>query len=185
MKGRVLLAGVLAGLVSFFWGFFSHSVLMVSERAMKTIPNETAVMAALNENVKEPGLYFYPGASMTAADQNAAMKLFETQPRGVMVFTPPSVPMNMTQLFLTELVIDILGGIIAAWLLSMVAGTQTSFLARVGFVAMLGVFASLGIDAPYWNWYGFPTNYLIASFIDSAVGWGLAGVVLAWMIKPR
>jgi hypothetical protein len=35
----------------------------------------------------------------------------------------------------------------------------------------------------HWNWYGFPTAYALGSLVDQAVGFGLAGMVMAKMMK--
>ena len=195
IRGRVLLAGVLAGIVSFIWGAASHMVLNLNESSIKTIPNEQVVMSALHQNIKEPGFYFYPGGMETMAklpkeQQEAAAKQWEetykAMPHGVLILTPPNgTPLNFPKLLLTQLGLDVIGGIVAAWLLMLAAASVPSFIGRVLFVAAIGFFATLSIDAPYWNWYGFPKNYLIASFIDSTAGWALAGLVLAAMIKPR
>jgi hypothetical protein len=193
--GRVLLAGVLAGIVSFFWGAASHMVLGLSESAIKTIPNEPAVLSFLNQNIKEPGFYQYPGMmqeieKLPKEQQEAATKQLEetykTMPHGVLILTPPNGTLySFPKLLLTQLSIDIIGGIIAAWLLMLASASLPSFIGRIIFVAAIGAFATLSIDGPYWNWYGFPKNYLISSFIDSTAGWALAGVVLAAMIKSK
>ena len=196
MKGRPLIAGVLAGLLAFFWGFVSHELIGLGESSMKGIPNEPAVLTALSDNIKESGFYFFPGAGMmdpnngTKEQKEAAMKKwdedFKKYPSGILVVKQPtgdSLP--FTKLLLRQLLADILGGLIAALLLSLAVPSLPSFTGRVLFVATLGLFASLAIDVPYWNWYGFPTRYLLSALVDSVVGWGLAGVLLAALIRPR
>jgi hypothetical protein len=194
-KGRLLLAGLLAGIVVFVWGALSHMVLSLGESAIKTMPNETAVLSNLNQNIKEPGFYLYPGGmeeaqKATPAEQEALTKKYEetykTQPHGILILTPPSGTMySFPKLLVNELLSNILSGLIAACLLSLAIGSLPSFLGRVLFITTLGFFSTLAIDLSYWNWYGFPTKYLISSFADNTIGWALAGVVLAAMIKPR
>ena len=53
------------------------------------------------------------------------------------------------------------------------------------FVTLLGVFGFLTISVPYWNWYGFPADFTAAEAIDQSVGWLLAGLVLAGIIRCR
>ena len=72
MKGRLLIAGVLAGLLAFFWGFVSHELIGLGESSMKGIPNEPAVLTALSDNIKESGFYFFPGAGMM--DEGISLK---------------------------------------------------------------------------------------------------------------
>jgi hypothetical protein len=32
---------------------------------------------------------------------------------------------------------------------------------------------------PYWNWWSFPEEYTLVAMADLAVGWFLAGLVIA------
>jgi hypothetical protein len=192
-KGRLLLAGVLAGLAIFVWGMLSHMALGIGEMAVKTLPNEAAVLAALNENVKEPGFYLYPLGGMgdpQQASQEATMQqyeqLYKTQPHGVLVLTPPNgQSFNFPKLLINELISNLLSGLIAAWLLSLALSSLSSFIGRVVFVALLGLSTTVAIDVSYWNWYDFPTKYLVSSFLDNTLGFALAGVVLAWMFRQK
>ncbi|MBI1761718.1 MAG: hypothetical protein HYR56_09815 [Acidobacteria bacterium] len=193
--GRLLLAGVLAGVVVFIWSALSHMVLGLGEAAVKSLPNESAVLTALNQNVKAPGFYLYPGGmeaiQNAPKDQQEALtkqyeEVYKAQPHGILVLTPPNgVVYSFPKLLLNELLSNILGGVIAAWLLSLALGALPSFLGRIGFVAALGLFAALAVDFSYWNWYGFPTKYLLTSLLDNTLGWALAGVALALFLKPR
>jgi hypothetical protein len=188
---RVLVAGIVAGVVSFLWGLVSHVVLNPGQSAMKPIPEEPVVLRAISEHLKEPGFYFFPSmmdqpkASLEQqkAAQAAYLKAYETRPHGVLIYSPPNGPLKFGSLLGKQLGIEVACGLIAALLLSMAAGALPNFAARVMFVALLGLFASMSIDAPYWNWYGFPTAYFRAQLIDEVVGWGLVGVVLAIMIR--
>jgi len=85
---------------------------------------------------------------------------------------------------ITQAIIDIVCGIFAAILLSKAAAGIPGFAGRVGFVALIGLTAGTAILLPYWNWYGFPTNFTVASIADQVIEFGLGGIVLAAMIKP-
>lgn len=194
-KGRLVLAGVLAGLAVFVWGMLSHMAFGLSEAAVKSLPNEPAVLTALQQNVKAPGFYLYPGGmealQNAPADQQEALtrqyeETYKTQPHGVLILTPPTGTMySFPKLLLNELLSNMLGGLIAAWLLSLALGSLPSFLGRLCFVALLGSFSAVAIDFSYWNWYDFPTKYLLISLVDNTLGWALAGAVLAFLLKPR
>ena len=60
---RIVIAGVLGGLVLFFWGFVSHMFLPLGEMGHEMPKNEDAVLAVLKENLGEEGYYFIPGIS--------------------------------------------------------------------------------------------------------------------------
>ena len=53
---------------------------------------------------------------------------------------------------------------------------------RVRVAALLGLFAWLAINVPYWNWYRFPLDFTLASLIQQVVGWSLAGAAIAWWL---
>jgi hypothetical protein len=195
MAGRIILAGVVAGVVAFAWGFVSHAMLGFTENVVRPIPNETAVIGTLAENVKAPGVYVFPDAGMTAsmkgtreqqkAGMDAWQKAYAVQPHGLLVFTPPSGPWNMGAMMGLQLVIQILCGLVAALLLSLAAPSIPAFLGRVLFVAAFGLFAVVRIDGSYANWYGFPTTYLGLSLFDVVIEWLIAGIALAALIKPK
>jgi hypothetical protein len=55
---------------------------------------------------------------------------------------------------------------------------------RVACVTLVGILASIMTLVPYWNWYGFPTDFTLAQIAENAVGWFLAGLVLALIVRP-
>lgn len=190
---RVILSGFVAGLVVFIWGFVSHVLLPLGQTGIQSLPNEESVLPVMRENIARPGFYFFPGMEETPGagreQQAASMKAWEERlrrgPSGILVYQPGgSRPMSPRQLG-TEALTNILGALIAAALLAMAGAGLASFGARVFFVALLGLFASLAVDLSYWNWCGFPGSYTVAALVDQVVGWTLAGLVLGAMLKPR
>jgi hypothetical protein len=71
---------------------------------------------------------------------------------------------------------------VAAFLLTRLQGP---FLARAGAVGLLGVFEWADISVSYWNWDKFPSTFTGAALLDQVIGWTLAGLVMAWMVRPR
>ena len=103
-------------------------------------------------------------------------------PIGVLVYHPTGrSPMSPAQLGI-ELLSNIAGALVAAALLAM--GGVAGFGARVLFVTLLGLFASLAIDVSYWNWYGFPGDMTLAAMLIQVSSWFFGGLVLARMIRP-
>ncbi|MGH7724166.1 MAG: hypothetical protein ACREOU_01930 [Candidatus Eiseniibacteriota bacterium] len=189
---RILLAGLLGGLVVFGWSAISHMVLPLGEAGIRTIPDEPAMMNALRTHVPGPGLYFFPGydqkVERTKEQEEAAMKdwsdRYRLGPTGILVIAPANrQPMSPSQ-FVVELVTNILAAAIAAMLLFLAAAAIPKYSVRVLFVTMLGVFAFIVIDLSHWNWYGFPDTYTCAALIDQTVGWFLGGLVIARIIRP-
>ena len=74
MKVRVLLAGVLGGIVLFNWGFVAHMVLPLGMMGMCSIPNEASVASAIRADVPEPGMYMLPGLDLSKSPSETQMK---------------------------------------------------------------------------------------------------------------
>lgn len=60
-----------------------------------------------------------------------------------------------------------------------------TFGARLGFVTVAGVLAAIATNISYWNWYGFPTVYTAAYIFTQVVGFFLAGIAIALVLKNQ
>jgi hypothetical protein len=183
--GRVLLGGLVAGIVVFVWGAVAHMALPLGEAGIRQIPNEDVVLGAMKGAIHEPGFYFFPGMDMrkphSQAEQDAWTGKFKQGPTGILVFHPEgSEPMSPLQLG-TELASNVVAGLLAALLLTQV---RSDYLGRVLIVTLLGLIGIVNISVSYWNWYGFPTDFTAAAAIDEVVGWFLAGLALAAIVRP-
>ena len=190
MTGRIVLGGLVGGVVLFMWGFVWHDVLDLGHTGIHGLPDEEAVMSVLEEGVPEPGMYFFPywdhSTDMGTDEAKAAMEAWEETyeggPIGLLVYHPTGVaPMSPMQLG-TEFVTSVAAAIVVAFLLSF---TMTGFAGRLLFVVLLGLVPVLAIHVPYWNWFGFPADYTLAVAVDEIAGWLLAGIPLAAIVKRR
>jgi hypothetical protein len=187
MSKKILLAGVAGGVVLFIWGAVAHMALGIGESSMKAMQNEEVVLAAMKENMKESGLYLFPGGvpsnDMTEAQQAELMRKWEQGPSGFLVFHPNGMPAMSAKTLLAELASNILATLVAAFLLSQALGSLTSFGSRVLFVTLIGLVPFLSISVSFWNWYGFPGGFTMGEFIEQVAGFGLAGVAMAAIMK--
>ncbi|HKZ53733.1 MAG TPA: hypothetical protein VJ085_10695 [Candidatus Acidoferrales bacterium] len=184
MAKRIVLGGLAGGVVLFVWGAISHMVLPLGEVGIKVMPNEQPVIAAMRENLREPGFYFFPGGGhdMTPEQQQAWAEEYQRGPNGILIYHPTgSEPLSPTQL-LTELLANIAAALVVAFLLGQAAGALAGYGAKVLFVALLGLLPGLDVDVSYWNWYGFPGDYTLAVIADHVIGWLVVGLVLAAII---
>lgn len=184
--GRRLLAAIAGGIVVFIWSAVSHMALGLGSAGIRTLPNEERMAQAIRGVVTEPGLYFFPGMDpsrkMTPEEERAWTERYRRGPSGLMIVQPGGRdPMEPTQ-FVVELLADILAAGVAAFLL---AGLGGPLLARAGAVGLLGLFEWADLSVSYWNWYKFPTLYTGATLVEQVVGWTLAGLVMALMLRPR
>jgi len=176
---RILLAGLLGGLVVFVWGAISHMLLPIGTMGLRSLPNEDAVLEVFRTSVPEAGLYFFPGMNPSDTSkeaQEAFAAKYRTGPAGLLVYRPIGGDVLSPRQLVTELLTNILGALLAAWV---VARTRGTYLQRAVLVGSLGLFAWISISLSYWNWYGFPTAFICAEGIDQVVGWLLGGLVIA------
>ena len=190
MTKRILLAGLLGGLAMFLWESVAHMALPLGDAGIRPLDNEQAMTAAVQQNIKEPGFYFFPAPEnrpgMTREQQHqamqAAMDKMKTGPSGIMIVTPGGVdPLTPSQ-FATQFGCDALAMLLAAFLLAH-AAAHASFRRRAMFVGVLGLIPSLATEIPYWNWYHFPAAYIGAQCIVHLVGFVVGGLVVAWLIR--
>lgn len=181
---RILTGGVVAGIVLFFWGFVAHMLLPLGELGLKVLPTDDGVAAAITKDVREPGLYVLPGwdmsKSQSAEEMEAHMAKVAKGPYGFMVLYPNGRDPSMGKRLPIEFGTNVVCALLAAILVSQL---RSDFGVRVACVTLVGLLASLMTLVPYWNWYGYPTDFTLAQIAEHTVGWLLAGIVLAAIVR--
>lgn len=174
------------------WLFVAHTFLPLGEIGVGEIPNEDPVLNAMHSAIPQAGLYLFPGfglgPSPTSAQRNAAMpaymKKYEQSPHGTLVYHPPSGAFNFGAALAREGALNLVEGLLAAWLLSWAAAGR-AYSARAVFVVILGALASVTTNVEYWNWYDFPGNYVAGYMVTQIIGFTLIGLVAAAFVKSE
>ncbi len=184
---KILIAGLLGGLVNFAWGAVFHMFLPLGKAGMSRLPNEDDALEAIRENVRGPGLYVFPwmedpedaSAERKEAIEKEWTEKYRRGPSGLMVLLPRDQdPLRPTQL-LTEFASNVVCALVAAALLGQAVKAGTGYAGCV----LLGLFASVSIDVSYWNWFGFPTDFAKAAIVEQTAGWGLAGLAIGAILR--
>ena len=181
---RIILAGIVGGIIVFAWGAISHMALPVGEMGINNLPGEATLMPAMKDSITQPGFYMFPGMpkNPTEADTNAWMEKYKSGPAGVLIYRPVGGEVMSPKQLGTEFASNLAAALIAAFILSCV-GRGVGRSTAIGFG--LGVFAWLSIDVSYWNWYGFPFEMIMGSLIDQGIGWMAAGVAMGLGLGKR
>jgi len=191
MTTRTFLAAILGGIAMFIWSFIAHDLLPLGEIGMREFKNESAVLDALKTNLGDAhGLYNFPGhragPNATRQEKSDAMKRAMEKatggPSGLLLYHPTR-EFSFGKLLGIEFATELLEAIIVVFLL-----TQTkieSFGGRVGFVLAAGILAAITTNIPYWNWYGFPSNYTAVYMFIEIIGFLCVGLVAALLLKNR
>lgn len=184
---RIITAGVAGAVIYFVWGMLAWMALPLHTATIESLPSEQLIIDALKAQELESGVYIAPFAA-DSADMSDPESEFMQRHNAGPIFSiyyqkEGSAPMNAGTL-LAGFVIDLLAAMLAVCLLSSVGPCGHSYWCRVGFVAGLGVFVALVGHMSYWNWMHFPLGYTLAFAIDVAVGWSLAGLAIAALVRP-
>ena len=192
MSTRTLFAGILGGIVMFIWSFIGHDLLPLGKAGVHEIPNEDAVASALQANIgDQTGFYHFPGlgvgpdASRQQKEEamKKAMEKMATAPSGVVIYHPPGRTFNFAKALGTEFATELVEAILLVFLLAQ-SGIG-SFIGRVGFIFIAGLVAAIATNIPYWNWYGFPTDYTGGYMLIQVVGFLCVGIVAALVLGRR
>jgi hypothetical protein len=191
MTKRIILAGVLGAIAMFIWTALAHMATPLGEAGIDEIPNEEAVLAAMQSGLgAKGGLYMYPGMGLgpdaTHAQQSEAMKEYEAKlaknPSGLLLYHPAgsrlmNMPKHLTIEFITQLVQALL-------VVALLAQTRIiTFTGRVAFVTVAGIFAAITTNVSYWNWWGFPAAYIAPYMFTRIVGFLVLGLVAAFIFR--
>jgi hypothetical protein len=167
---RLLVAAIAGGAVLFLWSALAWMVLPLHS-TIKPLPDEKTVLSSMQQANAPRGIYFIGGEERSPG------------PQLLMVYTPFTQAMSGGQLG-RSLLFDIIAALGVAWLLSRAAAR--TFAARVLFVAIAGgLVAAVVADLPNWNWFAYPADYTLASMANRLIGWALAGLALAAIVRPR
>lgn len=176
---RIILAGFLGGIAMFVWTSIAHIALPLGQTGFSQIPGEATVLASMHHAIGDgAGLYFFPWTDMRHSNAMAeeAAKL-KVNPSGLLIYRPPGSDGMTATTLLVEFGKEFVVSLIAAFLLARTI--LFSYVARVGFVTLVGLGATLTTNVSYWNWYGFPASYTLAAMITDLVGYFVAGLAIA------
>src|ERR1041385_9328977 len=104
---KILLAGVLGGILMFIWTSIAHMLLPLGEAGIGEIPNESAVLNPMINNIgNKTGLYIFPGFGFgpnpTREQRNQAMKDMDEKlannPSGILMYHPPGRTVKISPL---------------------------------------------------------------------------------------
>ncbi len=189
---RVILAAIVGGIGMFVWNFVAHDVLPLGESGIRELPNEPAAIANFKEGTADKGgLYYFPGPGLgpnpTREEKAAVMKHMNEKlaasPSGMLLYHPAGREMNMGPLLGIEFATECAEVLLAAFLLRQT--TLRGFAAKFGFFLVAGVLTAIATNIPYWNWYGFPKHFIGAAILMQIVGFAVAGLVGAPLVRTK
>ena len=185
MSKNLLIGSLLAAVVLMVWGFVAWGLLADQLGIVRAIDNEEAVMSTLRDQIPESGAYFFPMAGFDRGTPAAVAAWEEAHTRGPVGFLtvrPPGIAPNMGKTMGLGLFHFFFSALLAGWIVKL-AGLPT-YVDRAKLIGAVGVFAAFALHLSGSIWWYVPWDYATYSLITTAIGWGLAGLVLARFVHP-
>jgi hypothetical protein len=181
MNGQLIKTGLLAGLVGILWTMLTLGLIPVRDSmGWKEVPNEVAVLEALEVNLPETGLYLVPGHSPPDS-------LFRSRHSDGPIFRVHSLR-NGTEgpiRALISILSLLLAPLIPAWFLfGLCQRENPTYSTRVFIVTLFGVFLTLTGEIQLWGMELYPLLYSLLLSANAIISWLVIGLFLAWRIKP-
>jgi hypothetical protein len=176
MKIKSLLLGtLLGGLTALVWSNISWEAIGWHEKTMLPFQNDEEVAAAISSHTLQDGTYLMPyGTSQATVDRMRKGPIVVAAVRRSGVGSVP-------RLFAVQVAILFAAAFLLTWLLLHTSGL--SYGRRVIFLAAIGLAASVIVDLPNWNWWGFSGWFTAVDVADNVLTWLLAGLVIAKVAK--
>lgn len=190
MGKKIFLGTLLGSVVVFLMTSIFHMATQLGEVGVRGLPNEDVVRTALRSSIHEPGFYFFPQPNMTpgrskeqvAADNADQMAKWKQGPTGILIYSPGGEEFHFGRLLGFQFFFGVVGAFLLSWVLAVTAGA-TNYGSRVMIVTAAGLFGGMVYSMPYWNWFGFPTNYIVSEIGTMVVSWFVAGLAMAAVVK--
>ncbi|MEK7316018.1 MAG: hypothetical protein AAB011_07555 [Candidatus Eisenbacteria bacterium] len=184
--GRIIAAGIAAGVALFIWGAVEHMMTPIGEMGITGHPHEAMLLPAIQQTTPQPGLYMFPSLdrskSPTKEDEQAYIEKFKSGPHGILILGPtgddPMPPSRLAK----ELFANVLTAIVAAFLLAKFATGLGGFVSGGIMTFLIGW---MSISVPSWNWYDFPAPFVLAELIDQLASGAIVGLVVGLMLRRK
>ena len=189
MTKSLILGTILGGLAAFVWSSVSWELIGWHEKTMVAFQNEDEVSAVIASHAGQDGTYILPSVvpsvGMTPEQKKSAlaavMQKMQTGPIMVAAVRRGGFG-SYSQGLLVQLLSLMAAALLLTWLLLQTSGL--SYARRVSFLAIVGLAASVIVDLPNWNWWGFSGAFTAVNLADSTLTWLVAGLVIAKVAKP-
>jgi hypothetical protein len=189
MGGRVLIAGIIGGILVFCTGAVNHMVFQLQGRTLSNIPDSASFTDDLKSRGLRHGLYVFPDMPAPAEHSDAAKmaalnERYKVGPSGMLLIVHTGEDLMNLETLGKELATNIVAACMAAWVVSLVR-PDVGFVRRWQAVLFLGAFAWISIAASYGIWYRFPHDFLHDELFCALLEWGVGGLAIAAIVRQR
>ena len=186
MLKKHLKCALIGGFIIFVWGLFSWMVFPWHQRCLKKFTNETEVAKVITNNAPKSGVYILPNTfsydeGTSHQEMATGVEMIERGPFVFASIQTHGIGKASLKPFIIALIIQIMGAFFVTWML--LKAKNLAFKKQVGFVTGFGLSVGVLGQFPEWNWWGFPYEYVLINVLDLTIGWFLAGLAIAKILK--
>ena len=178
---RIILAGVLGGIVMFMSGAFEHMALNWGGRTIKVLADDKAARDFFAAQKASHGVYAFPsaGAHATEAELNELYK----QGNGIIFIGRIGEDMMSPFQLGMEAASNVVVALLAAFIVSRLR-VGAGFGLRWLVVVLIGIAGWFSIAASHAIWYRFHWDFVRDELLCATLESALAGLLIAWLVKP-
>jgi hypothetical protein len=187
---RFSLAVFLGALLSFMVAFGACMFFPWQTAVVQSMPDDEVVAKAMTDHIPASGVYLFPaiskpGTRPSMEDMMAWDEKAKKGPTGIVYFARDGVDTDGPSAPVKAFGLHLLAALLAAVMLALAAPSLKSYFARVLFVTMLGVFATVTVFGMVWAVGMAPLTCFLAHLANNSIEWLAAGLVMAALIRPK
>jgi len=178
---KILIGGLVGGILLFAWQTVSWTVANLHEKGQQYTPKQDSILNYLNSSGLAEGSYYLPNSAPgTSMDEmQKQMDASMGKPWAMIRYYKEmnfNMGMNMARGALSNIIIVCL----LCWIFAKIgSGTFSTYL-----IASIAVGIICFTNGAYTGHIWYPLHDINAHFIDALASWGLVGVWLGWWM-PR
>jgi hypothetical protein len=178
MVRSVIIGGIISAIIAMVWSAASWMMLPFHDQTIQGFANEDAVAESIRQNAKEPGMYNIPWNKGNIEEMHQRMA---RGPVAFMAILPGGRSPEMGSMMGGSFLLNLFVGMMATYV--MVNTRLTSYIRRAGMFKIAAVAGTISAYGSQWTWWGFSLHYAVVEIIDAGFAWGLAGLVVAKVVK--
>jgi hypothetical protein len=178
---KIFIGSLVGAIIMFVWSFLAWAVLPIHANTYTYTSGQDAILKVMADNNLESGTYGMP----SAPTKEEAMKVHASNvgKAGAQIFYLKEIPAMGAGMHIGGIIFNFIMVFAACVLL--VNNMGGSYFSRWWMVMMMAVVTIFGVYMMEWNWMGYSWNYTRDFILDTAIGWGINGLWLAWYLGRK
>ncbi|MEO5996337.1 MAG: hypothetical protein ABIN89_06405 [Chitinophagaceae bacterium] len=178
---KLLIGSFVGAILLFGWQAISWTVAGVHDNAYKYVSGQDTIINYLTSHLAEDGEYLVPRSNpkLSKEEQMKEKEAMMSRPWALINFHP-AYESNMGKTMAIGFINCFICVLLACLVIRKFDTRYKKFFSLFTSVLTFGVICFLFVWYNQHNWFQTTWNVLWGELVDNFVGWGLAGVWLAW-----